>query len=135
MTTAELLKKWYDEVWNKANEGFIDEAMHKNVIVHGLDPAGFTKGVEAFKTFYKNFRASFPDTHVEVTPLVSDEEFAAGYCEVSAKTAKGRDVSFSGLCVIRCKNGQLVEGWNSFDFLKMYQQLGHILVAEVEEYN
>ena len=27
MTTSELLKKWYDEVWNKANEGFIDEMM------------------------------------------------------------------------------------------------------------
>lgn len=133
MSTSTLLQQWYDEVWNKANEGFIDQMMHKDVIVHGLDPVGTTHGIENFKTFYKNFRESFPDVHVEVTPLVNDEESATVYCHVSAKHVKGNNVSFTGLCVGKYRNGKLVEGWNNFDFLKMYQQLGHRLVAE-EEY-
>src|SRR5262245_39797044 len=99
MTTSELLKQWYDEVWNKANESFIDEMMHRDVIVHGLDPAGISKGVDSFKAFYKSFRESFPIVHVEVKPLVHDEESAAAYCLVSAKHVKGNNVSFSGLCV------------------------------------
>lgn len=132
MTTANLLQQWYDEVWNKSNEAFIDKMMTKDVIVHGLDPSGTTKGIENFRSFYKNFRGSFPSVHVEVTPLVNDAEFATAYCVVSAKSATGKDVSFSGLCVVRYKDGKLAEGWNNFDFLKMYQQLGHILVAETE---
>jgi len=133
MSTSELLKQWYDEVWNNANESFIDEMMHRDVIVHGLDPAGTTKGIENFKTFYKNFRDSFRIVHVEVKPLISNEEFATVYCQVSAKHVKGNNISFAGLCVARYKEGKLIEGWNNFDFLKMYQQLGYRLVAD-EEY-
>jgi len=133
MSTSELITQWYDEVWNKANESFIDEMMHRDIIIHGLDPVGTTKGIENFKDFYKNFRSSFPFVHVDIKPLVNNEEFAAAWCHVSAKHQKGNTVSFSGLTVARYKDGKLVEGWNSFDFLKMYQQLGHRLVAE-EEY-
>jgi predicted ester cyclase len=132
MSTCDLLKRWYDEVWNKANESFIDEMMRRDVIVHGLDPAGTTKGIENFKTFYKNFRSSFPFVQVEVKPLVSDKEFATAWCYVSARHTKGNNISFTGLCVARYKNGKLAEAWNSFDFLKMYHQLGHRLVADEE---
>ena len=132
MSTSELLKQWYDEVWNNANEGFIDEMLHKDVIIHGLDPAGTTKGIGNFKTFYKNFRESFPVIHVEVKSLLNNEEFATAYCHVYAKHAKGNNISFTGLCVAKYKDGKLVEGWNNFDFLKMYQQLGHRLVGEEE---
>jgi predicted ester cyclase len=132
MSTSELLQQWYEEVWNKGNEGFIDQMMHKDVIIHGLDPGGTSKGVDSFKSFYKTFRESFPTVHVELKSLVNDDETAAAHCLVSAKHVKGNSVSFAGLCVGRYKNGKLVEGWNNFDFLKMYQQLGHRLVGEEE---
>ena len=133
MSTSELIKQWYEEVWNKANENFIDEMMHKDIIVHGLDPTGTTKGIDNFKTFYKNFRNSFPSVHVDVQALAANDEYATAWCHVTAKHNKGNNVSFTGLSVGKYKEGKLVEGWNSFDFLKMYQQLGHRLVAE-EEY-
>ena len=133
MSTSTLLQQWYDEVWNSANDAFIDKMMHKDVVIHGLDPAGTSKGIEHFKQFYKNFRSSFPVVKIEVQPLVSDDTFAAAYCNVTAKSNKNKEVHFSGLCVIRFVDGKLVEGWNNFDFLKMYQQLGHILVSEIAE--
>lgn len=133
MSTSELLQQWYEEVWNKANESFIDEKMHPRVITHGLDPAGTNQGVEHFKTFYRNFRQSFPTIHVQLTPLVHDDEFAAAYCHVTARSANGKEVTFNGLTVARMQDGKLVEGWNNFDFLKMYQQLGHILVSQIQD--
>jgi len=33
-------------------------------------------------------------------------------------------MEFWGMCIARVRNGQIVEGWNSFDFLALYQQLG-----------
>lgn len=132
MSPATLLQQWFDEVWNKANESFIDQMLHKDVIIHGLDPVGTSKGVESFRTFYKNFKESFPSVHVDVKPLVSDGEYATAYCHVSAKHVKGNNISFCGLCVAKFKDGKLVEGWNNYDFLKMYQQLGHRLVTEEE---
>lgn len=132
MSTSQLLQQWYDEVWNKANAAFIDEMMHPDVIIHGLDPVGTTNGINSFKTFYNNFRESFPTVRMNVKSLVSDSEFAAVHCSVTARSVKGREVAFNGLCIARFKDGRLVEGWNNFDFLKMYQQLGHMLVTEEE---
>lgn len=134
MTTSELISQWYDEVWNKGNGSFIDEMMHKDVIVHGLDPAGTSTGIKHFKTFYENFRASFPTVKVELNPLVGNDRRIAVHCNVTGKSSTGKDVTFSGLSVARFdEDNKLVEGWNNFDFLKMYQQLGHILVAQIED--
>lgn len=133
MSTNELLQKWYEEVWNNDNENFIDEWMDKNTIIHGLDPSGTMTGIDNFKLFYKNLRTTFPNIHIQVIPLVHDHEYATAYCLVTAKNSKNQDVSFTGLSVIRVKGNKLIEGWNNFDFLKMYQQLGHILVSEIEE--
>ena len=133
MSSSSLLQKWYDEVWNNGNEAFIDEMMHKDIIIHGLDPAGTSKGIAHFKTFYSNFRLSFPVTKFKVQALVSDAETAAVHISVNAKSANGKDVHFTGVSVGKFKDDKLVEKWNNFDFLKMYQQLGHILVSEISE--
>ena len=133
MSTLQLMQQWYDEVWNKGNASFIDVMMDKNVIVHGLDPSGRSEGIEQFKTFYGNFRKSFPVTKINLQSLVYDNEFATVYCTVSGKSSTNREVVFNGLCVAKFKDGKLIEGWNNFDFLKMYQQLGHILVSEISE--
>ena len=135
MTTANLLQQWFDQVWNQANEDSIPAMMDKDAILHGLDSAGTTTGIESFREFYKNFRQTFPTVSIEVTPLVHDAEMATAYCNVIAKTSNLREINFSGLCVGRYKNGMLVECWNNFDFLKMYQQLGHILVEPIKDMN
>ena len=132
MSSALFLQKWFDEVWNKANDSFIDEMMHKDVIIHGLDPVGTTHGSKNFKTFYKNFRENFPTVQVDLTMLCQNEDCSTAWCHVTATSNKGNNVSFTGLAAARFKNEKIVEAWNSFDFLKMYQQLGHILVAQIE---
>jgi len=38
----------------------------------------------------------------------------------------GKKVAFTGLCIARVKNNQIVEAWNNFDFLSMYQQVGAV---------
>jgi predicted ester cyclase len=40
--------------------------------------------------------------------------------------ATGRDVDFWGTTTFRVQGDQIIEGWNTFDFLTMYQQLGWV---------
>jgi predicted ester cyclase len=35
-------------------------------------------------------------------------------------------VEFTGMTIVRVKDGKIVEGWNNFDFMRMYQQVGFI---------
>ena len=44
----------------------------------------------------------------------------------SADRRPGRPVDFWGMVMARVRDGQLAEGWNCFDFLSMYQQLGWV---------
>jgi predicted ester cyclase len=35
-----------------------------------------------------------------------------------------RTINISGMVFARVKDGKLIEGWNNFDFLSLYKQLG-----------
>jgi predicted ester cyclase len=35
-----------------------------------------------------------------------------------------KPINITGTCIARIENGRIVEGWNHFDFLSLYQQLG-----------
>jgi predicted ester cyclase len=38
--------------------------------------------------------------------------------------ATGRQVQFRGVTIVRIEQGKLMEGWNTFNQLEMFQQLG-----------
>ena len=38
----------------------------------------------------------------------------------------GHAIEFTGIAMCVVRDGRIVEGWNSFDFLSMYQQIGWI---------
>ena len=114
MEQVPQLQQWFDEVWNNADEGYIENHMDSKAIIHGLGTDTEKLGYEAFKPFYKNFRASFPLVHVELLPIFNDGEFEAANCFVKATNAAGDDHEFTGITIARFKNGKLIEGWNGF---------------------
>jgi len=42
----------------------------------------------------------------------------------SRRPPTGQRIDFEGVTIVRVVDGQIREGWNRFDFLTMYQQLG-----------
>jgi predicted ester cyclase len=124
------LERWAEEVWNNKNESAIDELLDQEGEIHGLETE--MTGPADFKPFYHGFLEAFPSVHLKTEVLVANDEFEAAHCTVTAQSADGKDVSFSGIVIGRFKDGKIVEGWNAFDFLTMYKQLGQKLVAEEE---
>jgi predicted ester cyclase len=41
-------------------------------------------------------------------------------------SATNMPVEFTGICITRIKDGKIVEAWNNFDFMTMFQQVGAI---------
>jgi len=123
-----LIYKWFQEVWNNGRREAIDEFLADNVIVYGLGPDRYIQGAEAFKKFYDEFRKQVNDVLVEVADVVSQDDMETGLCHVTAvHTASKKKVDFSGLCMVRIQDGKIVESWNHYDFLRMYQQAGYAL--------
>ncbi len=123
-----LTYRWMQEVWNKGREDAIDEMMGANAEVHGIEDIK-EKGTESFKQFFRNFRNQFPQIHVEVEDVVSQDNYETSRCVVDAINASGQKVSFTGMTFVRIEDGKIAEGWNNFDFLSMYQQLGFKMIA------
>ena len=118
--------RWFMEVWNKGNTAAIDEMLDDNVIIHGLNFDG--QGIEPFKLFYREFNDSFKDIHIEVEHVMTVDGYEAARCSArGVQRLSNREVSFTGMVMIKIKDGKAIEAWNNFDFLSMYLQLGQTL--------
>ncbi|MEP7371843.1 MAG: ester cyclase [Chitinophagaceae bacterium] len=126
-----LTYRWMREVWNNGREDAIDEMMDVNAVIYGIEDIK-EKGTLGFKQFFRNFKTQFPQLHIEVEDVVTQDDCETSRCVVNATTAGGQKVNFTGMTFVRIQNGKIIEGWNNFDFMKMYQQLGFKLAAPAE---
>ena len=129
-TQATRFNRWMEEVWNNRREDAIDELMDANAKIHGLETE--MVGPADFKPFHRSFLQSFPTAHMEAEVLVSSDEYEAGHFSVTAISADGREVNFTGLAIAKFKDGKIVEAWNGVDFLRMHLQMGEKLVSAEE---
>jgi steroid delta-isomerase-like uncharacterized protein len=132
-TPDALAREWFDTVWNKQDESAIDRLLHPQAVAHGLGPQPI-KGPDQFKTFSRAFKTAFGNMRIDVERTVTQGDTVVALCHVTGKhvgdslggPASGRDVDFRGTTIFRLQGDQIVEGWNTFDFLTMYQQLGWV---------
>ena len=129
-----LIRRWFEEVWNKGRVDAIAEMFAEDGIAHGLaDESGqLLLGPAAFGVFHKTFREAFPDIVVNVEDTVSEGDKVAARCTVRGKhtgdslgfAATQAQMEITGIAIVRIKDGKIVEAWNNFDFMTMNRQLG-----------
>jgi len=133
-TNKDLLKRWFEEVWNKGRTEAIDELLAPDVVAHGLvDMSGQPVSTrDRFREYHAQFRGAFPNISVTLADIVAEDDLVAVRCSVQAKHSgpdlgiepTNADIDITGMVFIRVADGMIVEAWNSFDFLTMRQQLG-----------
>ena len=134
-----LIRRWFEEVWNKGREEAIDEMFAEDGIAHGLaDESGKTmRGPADYKPFFRNFRSAFPDIEVIVEDMVSEGDKVAARCRVRGKhqsdslgfAATLQPMEITGITIVRVHDGKIVEAWNNFDFMNMFRQLGKLTIG------
>jgi len=133
-TPDAVIRSWFEELWNQKREDTIDRLFAVDGVAHGLPtPDGSPiRGRDAFRPFFRAFRDAFPNIRVEVTQTVSEGEMVTALCHVTGTheghhlgmAGTGRPIDFWGMCMARVRDGYIVEGRNTFDFLTLYQQIG-----------
>ncbi|HEX4997948.1 MAG TPA: ester cyclase [Terriglobia bacterium] len=134
-----VLRAWFNDLWNEGKEDTIDRLFAADGVAHGLSENGApVQGREAFRPFFKTFKSAFPDIRIEVVRTVCAGDMGSALCHVTGThhghdlgmPATGQPVDFWGMCMARVRDGQIVEGWNSFDFLSLYRQIGAISLPQ-----
>ena len=125
-----LVRKWFEEVWSQGRADAIDTMLADNARIHGLGPG--VQGPDEFKAFHAAYCNAFPDVTITVDDVIAEGDMVAARWSGRAThsgdglgfAATGREAQFSGMTFARIQNGKLVEGWNNFDQLGMFHQLG-----------
>jgi ketosteroid isomerase-like protein len=123
--------KWMQEVWNQGRRESIDELLNTDIVAHGLNQVPMF-GIEDFKKYYDEFQKNFTNIFITVRDVISEDDMESVNCNVKATHIEsGKEVNFSGQCMLRIRDGKISEAWNNFDFFGMYSQLGYTLKQEI----
>jgi steroid delta-isomerase-like uncharacterized protein len=135
-----IVQRWFDEVWNQGRESSIDEMFAPEGVGHGLgEGEADVHGPAEFKSFWRNMRAALPDVQIHIQDMVVEGDRVAVRVFLEGthsgdglgSKATGRLVRVAGIVIVRVVDGQIVEGWNSWDQLGLLQQVG--LLARASE--
>ena len=124
-----LARRWFEEVWNERRPEAVDELMAADGVGHheGVE----THGPTEFKEVRQQLLAAFPDIRISIEDVVGDDTQAVVRWRASARhrgelmgiKASGRDVDFPGMTWFRFRDGQVVEGWDSWNQGALLQKL------------
>ena len=128
-----VLQKWFRRVWDQGDVAAIEELAAPDVLSHGL--LGDIRGRDAWRQrFYEPMRAMFSDVKVEVLDEVTtgDKTFAKLKARVTARAMPSKPLVLEGSCMLRCQDGRIVEGWDSWKFHSLLEALRFLPLGALE---
>jgi len=131
-----VARRFY-EVLNQAmstgNLSLLDEVIATDAIDHNPEP-GMKQGLAGIKAAFGASRAAFTDLAITVEDMVAEGDKVA--CRIRTRSthsgefrgvpATGKQVTQTGIDILRIAGGKLLERWGQFDNLGLLQQLGAI---------
>jgi predicted ester cyclase len=120
----QLVEQFYEEVVNAGNVDKIDELLADDFVEHE-ELAGISQDREGVKEFFRMLRSAFPDVRFQAEDVISEGELAAEFMGVPPT---GKQVTVSGIDIVRLRDGKCLEHWGQFDAMGLMQQLGALPV-------
>jgi steroid delta-isomerase-like uncharacterized protein len=127
-----LVRRFYEEVYNRRNVAFADEAHAAGYRYHDTTNPDEVVDHATFMARNAGFAAAFPDRRVDI-----DDAFGAGDRAVARATLHathtgklgdipptGKPVRLTSTIIYRFEDNKIAEEWEIFDALGMYRQLG-----------
>ncbi|WP_170324849.1 ester cyclase [Ruegeria arenilitoris] len=124
MSHADILRNWYAEVWENGNVDAIDQFFAPDTMAEGLIPE-MQVGADDFRDLVMAFRHVLGDIKVELPKIIEDGDWVSGILHVSTTRAdNGAPLQATGSVIARFKDDRMVEAYNQFDFISLFEQLG-----------
>lgn len=109
----------------------LDQVIAPVAVDHNPVP-GMKQGLEGIKAAFGEVRVAFPDLVVTVEDVIAEGDKAA--CRVRQRAthrgtfqgvpATGKQVTQTGIDILRFADGKIIERWGEFDSLGLLAQLG-----------
>ncbi|MGA8440474.1 MAG: ester cyclase [Candidatus Sulfotelmatobacter sp.] len=130
---VKLMRRWFQEVWNEGKTQTVYDLLSQNSVAKGQGgPEEEIHGPAEFVQFVDRIRAAFSDINLKV-----EEAFGAQDKVVVRWSGTmthrgdglgvpgtGKPVRIGGISIARILEGKIVEGWDNWDQLAMWEQIG-----------
>jgi len=128
----QVVRRWFEQVWNQQSEEAIDEMFAPGGKAYGFPkPDSVLVGPESFKSIHRIFLGAFPDLHITVREVVSEDDRVA-VSWTATMTHLGEHLGFAptlkketldGSSFLVVKDGQIQEGTNYMEMQGLIQRL------------
>jgi len=129
----ELVRRFYEEVWDRGNVDFVYEVFADDYVRHDLRPTKELPGAAGMAKIAADFRLAFPDASWRVDILLGEDDLVAGRWTATMTFTgpwgdvepTGRAATYIGVNIFRFgPDGKVAEIWNHRDDLGFMEQLG-----------
>ncbi|MGC2764484.1 MAG: ester cyclase [Candidatus Acidiferrum sp.] len=137
-----LVRRWFEEVWNQKRRETIRELVAPECVAHGTsETGGDLHGPEGWLDLHARLVNAFPDMHIELQDLVAVDDKVAvrwkgtmhHHGDGLGIPASGAEVKIAGMGFARIAGGKVVETWDLWDRLGMFQQIEAAAKAKAAE--
>jgi steroid delta-isomerase-like uncharacterized protein len=137
MGNEAIVRRLYDEVWNKRRVELVDELMSPSYTMQNIYAFGPGRGTgpEAYKRQLTRWFTAFPDMTITIVDMIAGKDKVVVSWTLSG-THKGtfqgipptdREVSMDGITITHIANGKIMGSHVTYDMLGLMQQLGKAL--------
>jgi steroid delta-isomerase-like uncharacterized protein len=131
MPGTDLVRRFYEELWNRWDLAVADEILAPDLRFRGTLGASLV-GVEAFRAYVEQVRAAFPDWHNHLEELIDAGETIVARLtfsgthrgELLGVAATGALVEYAGIAIFRLRAGRIAEAWVVGDTQELWRALG-----------
>ena len=124
-----IVHRFFDAVWNKKDDSLVDTYLAVDFVEHF---PGMEGGRDGFRRTAEVFRTAFPDIVLTIEDEIATTDRVVHrwnwQCTHKGNflgiPPTGKKLNFSGMTIVRMKEGQIAERWAGLDQLGMYQQMG-----------
>ena len=127
-----VIQRLFDEVWNKNELSFVDQVYGPNYVAHVAGAPRDIQGPEQFKQFVALHGVLTSELHFYVEEQIAEGNSVATRWTATTVPAAGlvgtptdsHEVEVTGISIHRFADGKIVESWDNWDALTMYQAFG-----------
>jgi steroid delta-isomerase-like uncharacterized protein len=114
-----MARRFYEEVFNRRNLAAVDELCAAGIVDHNPLP-GQPPGVQGMKDTLGAYFQAFPDLRLTLHEMVAEGDIVVARFTgqgthrgtLLGVAPTGKNVKFTGIDMIRIKNGQATEVWH-----------------------
>jgi steroid delta-isomerase-like uncharacterized protein len=127
-----VVRRNFEEAWNEQNLAVVDELFAEDYIGHFAVHPQPVSGIEALRQFMSGYFVAFPDARFTIENMFAEGDRVAARWTVrgthqgnlGAVPPTGRQITVTGVWILRLAGGKIAEQWGVFDSLGLMQQLG-----------